>query len=159
MKCGFSFGKCVRDIVNGVVKLEDVLCIIARTNLRDTRGVDIVIDQYMYRQDYLYGLDEAECKRVGHALWNTGRIFEPRAMGGYAFQVADGAVWMDLFPTAPITNEMTQHAWDSYRMLINMTTQLPEFDVHTLHHGGPLSGIVESAEYVPPVITESELDF
>ena len=158
MRIGFSFGRCIKDIVNGVVKLEDVLCIIARTNLRDERGVDIVINEYRYRSDYLVGLDEAECKRVGHALWNSGRIFEPRALGGNAFQVADGAVWMDLFPTAPITNEMTQNAWDSYRMLISMTTQLPEFDAHVLVHTGPTQ-LAEMTTNLPSLINESELDF
>lgn len=134
------------------------MCIIARTDLKDTRGVDIVINEYMYRSDYLRGLDEAECKRVGHALWNSGRIFEPRALGGYAFQVADGAVWMDLFPTAPITNEMTQHAWDSYRMLISLTTQLPEFDAHVLTHTGPIKQLIGSAEFTA-ALAQSELDF
>lgn len=134
------------------------MCIIARTDLKDTCGVDIVIDRYLYRNAYLYGLDEAECKRVGHALWNSGRIFEPRALGGCAFQVADGAVWMDLFPTAPITNEMTQNAWDSYRMLISMTTQLPEFDAHVLIHTGPIKQLIGSAEFTA-ALAQSELDF
>lgn len=137
MKCGFSFGRCLRDIVRGDVKIEDVLCIIARTNLQDVESMNVVIHEYMYRNDYLAGLDVDKCKEVGLALWESGRVFEPRAKGGYAFQVAEGAIWMDLFPTAPISNEMTQNAWDSYRMLISMTAQLPEIDAARLKHLGP----------------------
>jgi len=31
MKIGFSFGRCVRDIVKGIVDIDDVMCVIART--------------------------------------------------------------------------------------------------------------------------------
>jgi hypothetical protein len=37
MKIGFSYSRCVRDIVEGDVNIDDVLIIIARTNFQPTQ--------------------------------------------------------------------------------------------------------------------------
>jgi hypothetical protein len=129
MKIGFSFGRCVRSIVRGDVALDDVLVIIARTRMPDEHSVKWVIDEYMYRDDYLYGLDQAECERVGLELFNSGRILEPRANGISAgMSVPRDYIWMDLFPTAPdgVASDAVKMAWNHYRMLISLTEQLPE---------------------------------
>lgn len=129
MKIGFSFGRCVRSIVLGEVALNDVMVIIARTHMESEESVKWVINEYMYRDEYLYGLDQAECERVGLELFHSGRILEPRANGVRAvMQVPREYIWMDLFPTAPAgtDNESVKAAWEQYRMLITMVEQLPE---------------------------------
>jgi len=127
LKIGFSFGRCVRDIVNGEVKIEDVLCIIARTRMNTDEDVKYVIQEYLYRRGYLLGLDATECERVGLELFNSGKILEPRANGINPMQVPADYLWMDLFPTMPnAASTAVQSAWDSYRMLITLTEQLPE---------------------------------
>lgn len=45
LKIGFSFGRCVRDIVCGQIKLDDVSCIIARTQL-------IALTEHLPKGDY-----------------------------------------------------------------------------------------------------------
>lgn len=127
MKIGFSFGRCVRDIVRGEVAFDDVLCIIARTRMNTEAHVKGVVSEYMWRQGYLYGLDEAECMRVGLELFNSGKILEPRANNIQPMQVPADYLWMDLFPTVPnAAADAVQSAWDAYRMLITLTEQLPE---------------------------------
>jgi len=77
MKIGFSLGRCIRDVVNGDVKLNDVAFIIASTCIRDVDHLVPVIEDYSYRSNYLSGLDQPECQRVALELWNTNRILQP----------------------------------------------------------------------------------
>jgi len=127
LKIGFSFGRCVRDIVKGEVAIEDVLCIIARTRMDSDEHVRGVVHEYMYRPGYLYGLDATECERVGLELFNSGKILEPRANRINPMQVPADYLWMDLFPTVPnAAADAVQSAWDAYRILITLTEQLPE---------------------------------
>lgn len=135
MKIGFSFGRCLASIVRGEVAIEDVMCIIARTHMPTQEDVEWVIKEYMTRPDYLLRLDEAECLRVGVELWRTGRVIEPRSNGIHAMQVPKEYVWMDLYPTeANLKNEGVKKAWNAYRMLINLTEQLPELDPSAVKH-------------------------
>lgn len=127
MKIGFSFGRCVRDIVKEVVAIDDVLCIIARTHMVNEQHVKEVVSGYMDYPDYLLGLDQTRCEQVGLDLFHSGRILEPRANGIRVMQVPREYVWMDLFPTvADVQNEGVKAAWESYRVLIGLTEQLPE---------------------------------
>jgi hypothetical protein len=95
----------------------------------DEEAVKWVIGEYMYRDTYLWGLDQVECERVGLELFKSGRILEPRANGISAgMSVPRDYIWMDLFPTAPegVASDAVKMAWEHYRMLITLTEQLPE---------------------------------
>ena len=128
MKIGFSFGRCVASIVRGEVAVEDVLCIVARTHMRDNAGVKLVIDEYLMIPGYLLGLDPEQCHRVGIELWESGRILEPRANGiSTGMRVPKEYIWMDLYPTEPnVQSDSVKSAWETYRTLITLTEQLPE---------------------------------
>jgi hypothetical protein len=135
MKIGFSFGRCLKDLVNGTVKLEDVMCIIARTHMITEEHVKNVITEYTYRRDYLMGLDPAECERIGLKLWKSGKILEPRANGISASSVPRDYIWMDLYPTeADVTSDGVKEAWETYRLMIALTEQLPEPNEQVYHH-------------------------
>jgi hypothetical protein len=135
MKIGFSFGRCLRDLVNGTVKFDDVMCIIARTHMITEDHVKGVISQYLDRRDYLYGLDPAKCEEIGVELWKSGKVLEPRANGISASQVPRDYIWMDLYPTeADIANDGVKDAWAAYRLMISLTEQLPEPNEQVYHH-------------------------
>ena len=135
MKLGFSFGRCLKDLVNGTVKLKDVMCIIARTHMITEDHVKNVIKEYTYRRDYLYGLDSAECERIGLELWKSGKILEPRANGISASSVPRDYIWMDLYPTeADVTSDGVKEAWETYRLMIALTEQLPEPNSQVYQH-------------------------
>ncbi len=126
MKVGFSFGRCIRDIVNGIVAYEDVAFIITGTALRDEEAIKWCVDEYMLRHDYLSGLDHEQCTKIAIDLYLDGKIFQPRLQNIRAFHIPADAVWADMFPTAIVENEAAKRAWDNYRLMIHMTTQLPE---------------------------------
>ena len=135
MKIGFSFGRCLASIVRGEVNINDVMCIIARTHMPKQEDVEYVVKEYLHRPGYLAGLGEAECLRVGVELWQTGRIIEPRSNGIYAMSVPQEYIWMDLYPTeADVKSDGVKEAWNAYRMLIQLTEQLPEQNDNAVKH-------------------------
>ena len=121
MKIGFSLGRCVRDIVRGDVNIDDVAFIIAATNIHEEEQLVQVVDSYLYRDEYLYMLDETECQRVALELWKTNRILQPRRQGMHRHKQPENSVWVDMFPTTPSENEAVKKAWDAYRFMLHMT--------------------------------------
>ena len=121
MKIGFSLGRCVRDIVRGDVNIDDVAFIIAATNIHEEEQLVQVVDSYLYRDEYLYMLDETECQKVALELWNSNRILQPRRQGMHRHMQPENAVWVDMFPTTPSENEAVKKAWDAYRFMLHMT--------------------------------------
>jgi hypothetical protein len=121
MKIGFSLGRCIRDIVNGEVSLDDVAFVIAATNIHEEVQLTQVVDSYLYRDDYLYMLDEAECQRVALELWNSNRILQPRRQGMHRHKQPENSVWVDMFPTVNSNNTSVKKAWDAYRFMLHMT--------------------------------------
>jgi hypothetical protein len=121
MKIGFSLGRCVRDIVNGNVSVDDVAFIIAATSIHDEPQLANVIEQYMYRDDdYLYGLDEEQCQAVALELWKTNRVLQPRRQGLHRHRQPENSVWVDMYPTLNSDNDSVKKAWDAYRFMLHM---------------------------------------
>jgi hypothetical protein len=120
MKIGFSFGRCIRDIVNGDVDLKDVAFIITATNMRDPEHLANVIKVYMGERNYLLGLDYDRCLEVASQLWETNRIIQPRAQGLQRHAQPENSVWVDMFPTELSENEAVKHAWNAYRFMLHM---------------------------------------
>lgn len=126
MKVGFSLGRCVRDIVNGIVAYEDVAFIISGTALRDEENIKWCVQEYMWRDNYLAGLDHETCEATALKLFNQGKVFQPRLQNIGAFHIPEGAVWADLFPTNVSDSDAVKKAWEAYRFMLHMTTQVHE---------------------------------
>ena len=120
MKIGFSLGRCIRDIVKGEVYLADVAFVIAATNIHSEEQLAQVVDSYLYRDEYLYMLDETECQRVALELWNSNRILQPRRQGMHRHKQPENSVWVDMFPTVNSNSEAVKKAWDGYRFMLHM---------------------------------------
>ena len=120
MKIGFSFGRCIRDIVTGDVSIDDVAFIIGATAIRDEIGLHHVVEDYMFRSDYLYGLDEQKCHEVSKELFATGRLLQPRLQGIHRHKQPENAIWVDIFPTVPTQKENVKSAWNQYRFMLHM---------------------------------------
>jgi len=131
MKIGFSLGRCIRDIVNGKVDLDDVAFIITATNIREKEQLAPVINDYMFRDDYLYGLDEAECHRIADELWESNKLLQPRRQGLHRHKQPANSVWVDMFPTELSENQSVKTAWDNYRFMIHMVENV---DTDALEH-------------------------
>jgi hypothetical protein len=126
MKIGFSFGRCIRDIVKGEVAYDDVAFIITGTALRDEEAIKYCVEEYMYRDEYLYNLNKDQCIDTALRLYKEGKVFQPRLQNIRAFQIPEGAVWADMFPTNMANNASAKTAWDNYRFLMHMTNVIPE---------------------------------
>ncbi len=126
MKVGFSLGRCVRDIVDGIVAYEDVAFIISGTALRDEEAVKWCVEEYLNRRDYLLGLDPEQCRKVALDLYRNGKVFQPRLQNIPAFHIPEGAIWADLFPTNVSDSDAVKKAWEAYRFMLHMTTQIHE---------------------------------
>ena len=121
MKIGFSFGRCIRDIVNGDVSIDDVAFLITATNIKDLDHLDNVISVYMTEPGYLLGLDHDSCKEVAHLLWSSNRVLQPRAQGMHRHAQPENSIWVDMFPTECSDNSAVKTAWDNYRFMLHMT--------------------------------------
>ncbi len=120
MKIGFSFGRCVRDVVNGTVELDDVLVIVAGTHVKDRPHIRRVIEQYLHIEGYLIGLDPDRCHAVAEQLWDLGKLHQPRAYGTRPAHITEEHVWMDVVPTVLDMDPGVKEAWDQYRTLLVM---------------------------------------
>jgi len=120
MKIGFSLGRCIRDIAKNEVAVEDVAFIIAATAIRDEEQLARVVEDYMYRDNYLLGLEEMDCKAIALNLWISSKILQPRLQGLHRHMQPENAVWVDLFPTTTSDSDAVKKAWDGYRFMLHM---------------------------------------
>jgi hypothetical protein len=120
MKIGFSLGRCIRDIVNEEIAIDDVAFLITATYVKSKEQLDNVIYTYMGEPGYLLGLDFDKCKEVAYQLWDTNRMIQPRAQGMHRHMQPESSIWVDIFPTELSNNESVKNAWDAYRFMIHM---------------------------------------
>jgi hypothetical protein len=118
MKVGFSFGGCLRDIVEGKVDHNDVMVIITATRMTDLQSLHSVVDDYATSR--LRGLDQAVCRAVAERLYREGKLHQPRLVGASTIPQTDDFLWMDLVPTRLTDDPGLQHAWENYRVLLTL---------------------------------------
>lgn len=120
MRIGFSLGRCIRDIVNGDVDIDEVAFIIAGTYITEKEQLAPVLAEYTYHRAYLQGLDLLECTKVAEKLWDLNKILQPRRQGLQRHLQPEDAIWVDIFPTKISNNSAVKQAWENYRVLLNM---------------------------------------
>lgn len=124
MKIGFSLGRCVRDIVNGDVSIDDVAFIITATSIHEREQLGRIIDVYLGERNYLLGLDPDRCLAVAQDLWDGNRLLQPRKQGLHRHMQPENSVWVDIFPTTLSDNESVKTAWEQYRFMIHMVENI-----------------------------------
>lgn len=126
MKIGFSFGRCVRDLVSGKVDFDDVYLVVSRTLIHDSSQTDDIVSHYLHEPQYLLGLDEGACYDMATKLYLSGKLYQPRLYGHHPRKVAEDAVWMDLMPCLDDeeaqNSEQAIHAWKQYQLALKMTS-------------------------------------
>lgn len=126
MRIGFSFGRCVRDIVRGEVDIDDVAFLITATHIAEETHLEQVVTAYLNEPDYLLGLDPDSCQRVALALWDTNRILQPRRQGMHRHRQPENAIWVDMYPTSSSDNAAVNTAWKNYRTMLHMVENIDE---------------------------------
>jgi len=128
MKIGTSLGKCVRSILAGEVKEEDVLFIVSNTMCPTLETLVGVIDEYYYSYQgsrgrgatydmSAYSVEDAQA--VAQRLFESGKLHQPRVVGsqiwGNAHDLRD--TWYDIAPSPVTDNESVREAWNHYTMI------------------------------------------
>jgi hypothetical protein len=130
MKIGLSYSRCVRDIVDGLVDINDVLILITRTNFdpHDDEQWRGIWEGYHDR----YGLsnpewanyppeDEDRFRSVSIELWETGKMHQPRQFGAHPRRVP--YYWLEtVLPDSEIhSRPAVKDAWDQFQTIAGLT--------------------------------------
>lgn len=124
MKIGLSLSRCVRDIVEERVNMEDVLVLITRTNFDptvDEQWADIW-QGYQYLNPEWAGLEEDAVKTVVMELWETGKIHQPRKFGAHPRRM--GYYWVEtVLPSVELEDKpLVKDAWEKFQVLAGLAS-------------------------------------
>jgi hypothetical protein len=139
MKIGLSYSRCVRDIVDGVVDIDDVLVVITRTDFDpndDEQWTDIW-QGYSGGSvaDSMLGLfggsapewsgttdeDEDKYRSVSIELWNQGKLHQPRKFGARPSRRPE--IWLEaILPSEELAKNLAaKDAWDKFQTVAELT--------------------------------------
>lgn len=140
MKIGLSFSRCVRDIVEGTVDIDDVLVVVARTdfNPNDDEQWDGIWKGYcggsMFNMNMEWGHYEVDNKEheqqfrnVSQRLYDEGKLHQPRQFGAYPRRLPH--IWLEtVLPSQDLdSNPTLKAAWNKFQTLAQLTgTNLDE---------------------------------
>ena len=134
MKIGLSYSRCVRDIVDGRVDIDDVLVIIARTDFdpNDDAQWSGIWDDYGggQRLGGIFGghewmdysaEDEHKFRQVSIDLWKQGKFHQPRKFGAYPARRPE--IWLEaVLPSSELQrNPAAKDAWDKFQTVASLT--------------------------------------
>jgi hypothetical protein len=140
MKIGLSYSRCIRDIVEGKVDIEDVLVIIARTDFdpHDDAQWKGIWEGYggghkgsMIRGFFSGGSnpewagltdeDEDLFRNVSIELWEQGKFHQPRKFGAYPRRMK--YYWLEaVLPSEELENNpAAKKAFDQFQIVAGLT--------------------------------------
>jgi hypothetical protein len=137
MKIGLSYSRCVRDIVDGTVDINDVLVIIARTDFdpHDDEQWQGIWQGYAGGSDsnLMRGFfggsnpewagydDEDLFRSVSIELMETGKLHQPRKFGAHPARRPE--IWLEtVLPDTELEkNPAAKIAWDKFQTVAGLT--------------------------------------
>jgi len=127
MWIGTSLGKCVKDILDGKVKEEDVFFIASNTMCPDLPRLMDVIETYYHERSYVPAYDMTEhsledAKAIAQRLYENGQLHQPRCFmknwTGNAHYLQNS--WYEIVSTPATHNQSVLDAYGQYRMLADL---------------------------------------
>jgi hypothetical protein len=140
MKIGLSYSRCIRDIVDGVVDMKDVLVVISRTDFdpnNDEQWKQIWIGYGGGTENaYLQGFfsqsnpewagyhDEAKFRDVTMDLYTSGRLHQPRQFGAHPQRRPE--IWLEtVLPSSELElNPAAKAAWNNFQVVAGLTNTI-----------------------------------
>ena len=130
MKIGMSYSRCLLDIIEGKVNIDDVLVIIARTNFdpHDDADWDAIWQGYHMRQSWSnpewWEYSEEDKQRFRDTtieLYDTGRIHQPRKFGAGIQRRQE--IWLEtVLPDSELESRpAVKEAWEKFQVLAELT--------------------------------------
>ena len=134
MKIGLSYSRCIRDIVDGKIDIDDVLVIVARTDFdpHDNDQWQGIWQGYhgrsmMSNPEWAGYQDEDEdrFRSVSIELWESGKFHQPRKFGAYPRRLP--YYWLETFlPDEELeTNPAAKKAFEKFQMLAGLISADP----------------------------------
>jgi hypothetical protein len=131
MKIGLSYSRCVRDIVDGKIDIDDVLVLITRTDFdpHDDEQWSSIWEGYRMRSGWSnpewYDYEEEDEDRfrsVSIELWETGKLHQPRKFGAHPSRRPE--IWLEtVLPSSELeTNPAAKKAWDQFQTIAGLTS-------------------------------------
>lgn len=131
MKIGLSFSRCVRDIVEGKVDICDVLVVVARTDFdpHDDKQWSGIWRGYRMRSGWsnpewgdFEDKDEQQFRDVSCALWDTGKLHQPRQFGAHPRRLP--YYWLEaVLPDSELEDKPgVKEAWDQFQVLAGLAS-------------------------------------
>jgi hypothetical protein len=129
MKIGTSLSRCVRDIFDKRVNMNDIMVIIARTNFypNDDDQWGNIWEGYTdpngmgsYPEWILYKEHEQEFRQICLDLERSGKLHQPRQYGAYVARYDE--YWYDAVLTAETHQDKpgVKKAWDNYKLIAGL---------------------------------------
>jgi hypothetical protein len=132
MKIGLSYSRCVLDIVEDRVDINDVLVIVARTDFdpRDDNQWAGIWEGYCFGgmsraewgdYDYNSKEDEDKFRSVSIMLWEDGKLHQPRKFGAHPARRPE--FWLEtvLVSEEIETNPAVKAAWNNFQVVAGLT--------------------------------------
>jgi len=128
MKVGLSYSRCVKDIVDGKVNIDDVLVVIARTDFDPTNDKQWggIWDGYtgggLFSHAEWHGYpDEQKFREVTLELYNRGKLHQPRKFGVMPKRRPE--IWLEvvLLDSELERNPAAKNAWEQFQMIAGLT--------------------------------------
>jgi len=126
MKIGLSYSRCVRDIVDGTVDINDVLIIITRTDFDphdDEQWQGIWESYHWSNPEWASYADEDEdrFRSVSIELWESGKLHQPRKFGAHPQRRRE--IWLEtVLPSSELKNNLAaKEAWDRFQIISGLT--------------------------------------
>src|SRR6056297_222311 len=134
MKIGTSLSRCVRDIYEGTVDIDDVLVVIARTDFdpeddkqwrniwRGYAGGDNYMGAFSAPEWYsIPAEDESKVRDICIQLKKQGKLHQPRQYGAHPARL--NHYWYDAILTEEVikTNPAAEKAWDNYKLIAGLS--------------------------------------
>jgi len=135
MKIGLSYSRCVRDIVDGVVDIDDVLVLITRTNFDPHDDEQWKGIWEGYGGGHTFGNpfsnpewmnypaeDEDKFRSVSIELWETGKLHQPRKFGAHPQRRPE--IWLEaVLPNSELEkNPSAKMAWDKFQTIAGLAS-------------------------------------
>ena len=138
MKIGLSYSRCVRDIVDGKVSIDDVLILITRTDFdpHDDEqwsgiwigyggGTDNAYSTGFFSQsnpEWAGYHDENKFRSVSIMLYDDGKMHQPRQFGAHPTRRPE--IWLEaVLPNSELENNpAAKMAWEKFQTIASLSS-------------------------------------
>jgi len=134
MKIGLSYSRCIKDIVDGKVDIDDVLILITRTDFDPHNDAQWTGIWEGYGGGQTFGSpfsnpewidhpveDESKFREISIKLYDSGKMHQPRQFGARPQRRPE--IWLEtVLPSSElITNPAAKKAWDTFQIVAGLT--------------------------------------